>query len=175
MKRFTSFLASLPLYAVGPFALAGEAEVIMHFINSEGVGQAIGTVRAVDSPYGLMLIPQLKGLPPGVHGFHVHQNGSCEPKEQEGKKVAGLAAGGHLDTAHTGKHEGPIGKGHLGDLPALVVNEQGEATLPVIAPRLRVVDLKGRSLMVHAGGDNYSDQPQPLGGGGARIACAEVE
>jgi len=25
--------------------------------------------------------------------------------------------------------------------------------------------------MIHAGGDNYSDQPEPLGGGGGRIAC----
>jgi len=25
--------------------------------------------------------------------------------------------------------------------------------------------------MIHAGGDNYSDSPAPLGGGGARIAC----
>jgi Cu-Zn family superoxide dismutase len=32
-------------------------------------------------------------------------------------------------------------------------------------------DVKGRSIVIHAGGDNYSDQPAPLGGGGARIAC----
>jgi Cu-Zn family superoxide dismutase len=25
--------------------------------------------------------------------------------------------------------------------------------------------------MVHVGGDNFSDQPEPLGGGGARIGC----
>jgi len=30
-----------------------------------------------------------------------------------------------------------------------------------------VADVKGRSIMIHAGGDNYSDQPAPLGGGGA--------
>jgi Cu-Zn family superoxide dismutase len=29
--------------------------------------------------------------------------------------------------------------------------------------------------MIHAGGDNYSDQPVPLGGGGARIACGVVK
>jgi Cu-Zn family superoxide dismutase len=27
---------------------------------------------------------------------------------------------------------------------------------------------------IHAGGDNYSDQPKPLGGGGARIACGTL-
>jgi Cu/Zn superoxide dismutase len=25
--------------------------------------------------------------------------------------------------------------------------------------------------LIHAGGDNYSDQPAPLGGGGVRLAC----
>lgn len=28
--------------------------------------------------------------------------------------------------------------------------------------------------MVHEGGDNYSDDPKPLGGGGARVACGVV-
>lgn len=28
--------------------------------------------------------------------------------------------------------------------------------------------------MVHAGGDNYADDPKPLGGGGARIACGSI-
>jgi superoxide dismutase, Cu-Zn family len=29
--------------------------------------------------------------------------------------------------------------------------------------------------MVHAGGDNFSDQPEPLGGGGGRIACGIIK
>jgi len=41
----------------------------------------------------------------------------------------------------------------------------------LVVPHLTVADVKGRSIMIHAGGDNYSDQPAPLGGGGARIAC----
>ena len=57
----------------------------------------------------------------------------------------------------------------------LVVSANGEATLPVLAPQLRVKDVRGRSLMIHAGGDNYSDQPEPLGGGGTRIACGVIE
>ena len=57
----------------------------------------------------------------------------------------------------------------------LVVDRDGKATLPVLAPRLKVKDIRGRSLMVHVGGDNYSDQPAPLGGGGARIACGVIK
>ena len=88
--------------------------------------------------------------------------------------VPGLAAGGHYDPAGTGRHEGPYGDGHLGDLPPLYVDGDGRATLPVLAPRLEAGDLKGRSLMIHAGGDNYADHPEKLGGGGARVACGVV-
>ena len=45
----------------------------------------------------------------------------------------------------------------------------------VVAPRLKVSDLAGHALVIHAGGDNYSDQPAPLGGGGARIACGVIK
>jgi Cu/Zn superoxide dismutase len=43
------------------------------------------------------------------------------------------------------------------------------------APHLTVAEIRGRSIMVHTGGDNYSDTPAPLGGGGARIACGVIK
>jgi Cu-Zn family superoxide dismutase len=122
-----------------------------------------------------LLVPQLTGLTPGLHGFHVHQNPDCAAGMKDNKPMAGLAAGGHYDPAGTGKHEGPSGKGHLGDLPALSVAADGKATQSVLAPRLKTADLKGRSLMIHAGGDNYADVPAALGGGGARAACGVVK
>ena len=95
--------------------------------------------------------------------------------DQDGKAVPALGAGGHFDPGKTGKHLGPYGDGHLGDLPPLFADAAGRSTLPVLAPRLKTADVKGRSLMVHAGGDNYADQPEPLGGGGPRIACGVVK
>ncbi len=78
------------------------------------------------------------------------------------------------DPQNTGHHDGPIGTGHLGDLPALSVNIEGKAEIPVVARRLEMSDLRGHSLIIHAGGDNYSDVPQKLGGGGPRIACGII-
>ena len=72
-------------------------------------------------------------------------------------------------------HHGTPTTGHLGDLPALVVDNTGVATTAVIAPRLKLADIQGRAIMIHAGGDNYSDSPLPLGGGGARIACGVIK
>ena len=124
--------------------------------------QVIGSVVAKDTPHGLLLTPHLSKLSPGAHGFHIHEGSSCAQK--------GMAAKGHLDPANTQTHQGPYASGHLGDLPVLVVDAKGEASLPVLAPRLSVKQVLGRSLMIHVGSDNYSDTPK-LGGGGARVAC----
>jgi Cu-Zn family superoxide dismutase len=173
-------MKSLRLAAFGAVLATGAASadsvtVQMYLVDVGGAGKNIGTVMASSSPYGTIFTPALSDLAPGLHGFHVHENPSCGPKEKDGKMVPGLAAGGHYDPTGAGAHKGPYADGHLGDLPALYVAEDGRATLPILAPRVKVSDLKGRSLMIHANGDNYSDEPKPLGGGGPRLACGVVE
>ncbi len=137
----------------------------------------IGHIDVTESPYGLVFTPYLTDLTSGLHGFHIHENPSCDAKEKDGKLVTGLAAGGHWDPNKTNKHGFPWqDDAHLGDLPALAVNADGSATNPVLAPRLKHLDdIKGRSVMIHAGGDNHSDHPAPLGGGGARMACGVIK
>ncbi len=140
--------------------------------NASGLGASVGTVTFVESPYGLIIQPNLKGLPAGQHGFHIHVNPALHPMEKDGKKVAGLGAGGHYDPANTGKHLGPYdSQGHLGDLPVLFVEKDGSTPVASLAPRIKSLDeIKNRSLMIHFHGDNYSDTPKSLGGGGARLA-----
>ncbi|MGH8537265.1 MAG: superoxide dismutase family protein [Gammaproteobacteria bacterium] len=79
-------------------------------------------------------------------------------------KDGSAAAGHHYDPAATDNHEGPNGNGHGGDLPLLAVDERGSATSAAIAIRLEMEDLKGRSLMIHAGGD-YKSIPRGLAAG----------
>ncbi|WP_020393679.1 superoxide dismutase family protein [Thiolinea disciformis] len=168
MRYYYGLVVALGLAAT---AQAADLTIKMNMVDEKGVGAEVGQVVVSESPYGLVFTPSLKGLPAGLHGFHVHENPSCEPKEKDGKMTAALAAGGHYDPAGTKKHGEPWGDGHLGDLPALYVDAEGNAMNPVLAPRLKMDDLKGRSLMIHAGGDNHADHPQPLGGGGARVVC----
>ena len=173
MKRSLILFSGLLLIASLAWA---EGETVSMFLATDaGPGKAVGTVAVTDTPYGALFTPDINGFTPGLHGFHVHENADCGPKQKDGKMVPGLAAGGHYDPAGSGRHEGPYGNGHLGDLPPLYIDANGGSNLPVLAPRLKVADLKGRSLMIHAGGDNFSDNPEPLGGGGPRKACGIVQ
>ncbi|CCG39729.1 superoxide dismutase family protein [Magnetospirillum molischianum] len=170
----TSAALAFGLCLIAGSALADGLTIPLNRVDSSGIGTSVGSIQVSDGPDGLVLAPKLTGLPPGPHGFHVHEFPSCAPKEQDGKSVPALAAGGHFDPDKTGAHRGPFESGHRGDLPALVVAADGTAGSPLLAPHLKLSDLRGHALMIHAGGDSYTDQPLPLGGGGARLACGVV-
>lgn len=154
-------LASAGLLALSCGVHAQTLEVPMNLVDAKGGVQPLGIITVTESTDGVTFTPKLAGLPPGLHGFHIHQNPSCDPATDpaKGTLAPAQAAGGHLDPDKSGHHEGPMGHGHLGDLPALKVDASGKATTPVVAPRLKIAELSGHSLMIHAGGDNYSDTP----------------
>ena len=173
MKRRILFAVGLLCSAM---VQAASITVPISLVTAQGIGQPIGNINISETPYGLLFTPALKGLPPGIHGFHMHENASCEPAMKDGTAGAALAAGGHYDPQKTGKHLGPYAAGHLGDLPVLYVTQDGVASTPVLAPRLKnLSQVSGRALMIHTGGDNHADHPQPLGGGGVRIACGVIK
>lgn len=155
-------------------ASAESVKTPINKISETGVEDEIGFVTFSDGPEGLVMLVEVMGLTPGTHGMHIHEKASCAPAQQDGKAVAGLAAGPHFDPDKTGMHQGPAAKGHKGDLPAIEANAQGQVKQELKAPNLKVADIKGRALMIHAGGDTYQDTP-PLGGGGARVACGVIE
>ena len=158
-----------------PALAAKSSKVNVHLITADGVGKSVGTITIKEDKAGVILETKLTGLPPGEHGFHLHEKPSCDPADKEGKKTAGEAAGPHYDPAMTKSHKGPEGGGHKGDLPKLVVSDKGEAKDKLSVKGLTLADFSGKSLMIHAGGDNYADQPKPLGGGGARVACGVID
>lgn len=164
--------AACGLACATPLTAATTKAMVYHALPGRGVGGPAGRVVFQDARGGAQILVRLYGLPPGRHGFHAHQSPSC------GAGVDGSpagAAGGHYDPGGTGKHLGPMGAGHLGDLPAITVDSRGVARETLFAPHItNVRQLKGHSVVIHAGGDTYSDRPEPLGGGGARIACGVV-
>lgn len=155
-------------------AWAQEQKVEMHAVSDSGIGEAIGTVTIRETDDGLAFYPELEGLSPGLHGFHVHENADCGATGPDGKRGPALAAGGHYDPEKAGVHKAPWEDGHKGDLPALYVDADKRAVHPVFASDLELDDVKGRALVIHEWGDNYADQPEPLGGGGSRVACGTI-
>lgn len=148
---------------LGFFVQLSYAETITAKVFSTKDDSPLGEIIFTDSKYGLLITPNLQGLPPGGHGFHLHAIPDCGDH--------GMKAGDHYDPANTKTHLGPYGEGHLGDLPVLTVDMDGKANIPVLAPRLSTKDLTGLAVMIHEGADTYSDIPK-LGGGAGRIACA---
>jgi|SRR5207237_10040327 len=162
--------------SLGASMASADYKVSMNAIDIKGVGAPMGTVAiSAAQNGGVQFTPDLKGLPPGQHGFHVHEHANCGAKEKDKKMSPGEMAGEHYDPKKTHKHAGPQGAGHLGDLPALEVAANGAATRPVTSAHLTLRELQGKALVIHEGGDNYSDQPKPNGGGGTRIACGVIQ
>lgn len=168
-----AFLAACAAGGGAKVKPAVQAAVVIAESTPDGLrGRTYGMVSFEDGPHGLVIIPQLHGLDPGPHAAHVHENPSCAA---DAMGMPAGAAGDHFDPHGTGKHAGPYGDGHLGDLPNLIVEANGMATLPVIAPRVTVADLRGRSLMIHAGADRYDEYAKhEHGKGGMRMFCGVI-
>jgi superoxide dismutase, Cu-Zn family len=157
-------------------AAAADLVAKIYKATPDGAGEALGTITVSSVDDGAAFRLDLHGLPPGAHGFHVHEDGNCGPTLLNGGRVPAGAAGGHFDPDHVGAHAGPHGVGHLGDLPVLLVAADGTAKQTLTAPHIaNAGTLRGHALVIHSGGDNYSDSPLPLGGGGGRIACGVIQ
>lgn len=175
MKYLLSTLALLVSLVVSPLFATESLVVTLYNVNEQGNGKQAGIVTIIETPYGLLFQPLLSGLTPGIHGFHIHEKPDCGPAEKDGKRIPAGAAGSHYDPDNSNAHGGPYGKGHRGDLPGLVVNQNGVADYSLLAPRLKTLnEIAGHSLMIHVGGDNYVDVPVALGGGGARMLCGVI-
>jgi Cu-Zn family superoxide dismutase len=167
--------SSVALLIATGVAIAQQLTVDINRISDAGVGEKIGTIVVSEAKGAVSFKVSVTGLPKGQRGFHVHEKGDCGTAMKNGRMTAGEAAGAHFDPDGKKSHKGPKGaghKGHKGDLPLLNGTDKG-ISQTVTAPRLKLADVQGRSIVIHEGGDNYSDNPEN-GGGGGRIACGVV-
>ncbi len=153
----------------------------------DATGTEKGTVTIAFDEEAATLTVSATGLAPGLHGLHVHKTGVCEPDSADPAKPetkgAFLSAAGHL--AKEGQSHGD----HDGDLPSLLVQEDGKAELEVISDRLtraNVLDADGSAIMIHQMPDNFGNVPDrytttpdetttKTGDAGSRVACAVIE
>ena len=136
-------------------------------------GKDIGTIDFEETLAGLLITVRLKGLPPGAHGFHIHDIGRCEPP---------FASSGKILNPLNAKHglrneEGPA----MGDMPNLHVAAGGELTAEVLNPFVTLapdadgslVRETGTSVIIRTNADDH--QSQPDGNSGAPIACGVIK
>ena len=57
-------------------AQAASEDVSLNLVTSQSVGQAVGSVKITETDRGLEFTPDLRALPPGKHGFHIHAEGA---------------------------------------------------------------------------------------------------
>ncbi|MGE0740773.1 MAG: superoxide dismutase family protein [Hyphomonadaceae bacterium] len=146
-----------------------------------GDGRALGQATFTEAPTGVLIRLEFSqgALPPGWHGLHLHERGDCSDF------AAGFqASGGHVGMNRRIQHgllnrRGP----EAGDLPNIFASPGGPFGAEVFSPyvtlyrerignRMPLLDSDGAALMIHASPDDQTSQP--IGGAGARVACAAL-
>src|SRR4051812_38486418 len=70
----TALTLAVILSAIARPAWADDITVTMRKATQEGNGDPIGTITISASTTGAVFQLDLHGLPPGAHGFHIHEN-----------------------------------------------------------------------------------------------------
>jgi Cu-Zn family superoxide dismutase len=173
---------ALGLASLGLSQAAGEDARHAQVLLRDQAGQPVGVVKLTqDKGSDKVLVRAVAhDLPAGFHGFHVHAVGECVPPF--------TSAGGHYNPAGVGHGD------HAGDMPVLLVNQDGSADLRFTSDRFAMGDLfdaDGSAIIVHAARDNLANIPDryhshaedvfgpdsatlATGDAGARLACGVV-
>ena len=171
-------------------AASGDALATAAVANADGDELGTATITDIDGETSELSV-EFSGLEPGMYGMHLHAFGTCEPDsvapdDDSDDPETGdfLSAGGHLGSDD---HDHPD---HGGDLPALLVTENGEGTLSVTTDRISEDDLlddDGSAIIIHEDADNYGNIPEryaedgpdedtlSTGDAGGRQACGVFE
>lgn len=171
LKTMVALMAGLSAMAIPAAAENADTPGILR-----GADAAVeGRINVREAPRGVLLRISAKGLPPGWHGIHFHEKGTCsDPGFKE--------SGGHVHDGGTVVHGLLNREGNdFGDLPNVYVGPDGVLEAELFStfvsldgagdrPALR--DADGSALVIHANADDHTSQP--IGGAGERIACAVI-
>jgi superoxide dismutase, Cu-Zn family len=150
---------------------------------ADAKGHLLGVVTLIDSGDSTRVNFLISGLTPGKHGVHIHAGNACTDSKDAttGANVTSGGAGPHFDPNDTKNHGGPkVGsdKGHAGDLENLVFDANSSSFQKASTQKIKLaggaLSVVGRSIIIHANEDNYTNTPAN-GGSGARVACGVIQ
>lgn len=158
-------------FAQSPVAPGAPAATSLSTDVLGNTGTPVGKLNLIQGPHGIIIRVNLEAgaLSPGWHGLHLHQVGDCSD--------TGIykLSGGHVGKVDGGhgllNPTGPEG----GDTPNIHAAADGSAAMEIITARVTLsglTDGDGSALIIHAGEDDHISQP--IGGAGARVACAVI-
>ncbi|HEY2816650.1 MAG TPA: superoxide dismutase family protein [Casimicrobiaceae bacterium] len=127
-----------------------------------------GTVTFMQKGDKVTVVANVTGLSPGPHGFHIHEKGDCSAADA-------MSAGGHFNPGGKPHGDPATPEHHAGDMPQLVADASGKATLNAELSPLTIGgadDIVGKAIVVHKDADDY--KTQPTGNSGARVACGVI-
>lgn len=129
--------------------------------GGEDAPELCGSVSFFCCREGILVEADIHGLPEsstGIFAMHIHEGEDC----------------GGAAFADTKTHYNPTGAPHpehAGDLPPLF-SCKGRAYMAVMTDRFRIRDVAGRTVVIHAGPDDF--HTQPAGNSGEKIACGVI-
>jgi Cu-Zn family superoxide dismutase len=169
MKTKYAVLSALSVLLFSSCASMSTGPSASATLGSTSGSTATGTVQLTQLADGSVRVTaDLTGVPPGVHGFHIHDKGECGDN--------GNAAGGHYNpgaTAHGAPTADPHHAGDFGNVTADAAGRvHAEFTTRSITVAAGPNSAVGHAIILHANPDDLVTQP--TGNAGARIACGVV-
>ena len=138
---------------------------------ASAAGVVMGTATLTPAGDGIRLVVDAKGLPPGVHGIHIHTVGRCEGPDF-------TSAGAHWNPTAMKHGTNAPGGPHMGDLPNITIGADGTGHLDAMLKgtltggATPLMDADGAAVVIHATADDYMTDPS--GNSGGRIACGVI-
>lgn len=151
-----------------PSMTTTEAKAVISPSNDSGIsGEAVFT----QNDDQITLIIMIKDASAGLHAVHIHEYGDCSSPD-------GTSAGGHWNPTNSAHGKWGEGEFHLGDIGNIMVGDDGTGSISLTTDLWEIntgsdVDVVGKSIIVHAGADDFTSQPS--GAAGARIGCGIIE